>query len=252
MTEFLRCALHAPMASWGEIAVGEWRGSWDRPGRSAIIGVLGASLGVQRDDSDGQRALTSGYGVAVRADAVGSPMRDYHTMQAVSKPLLKRRVAHTRADVLLERSRETVLSTREYRTDVVCTVVVWAREGARWSLAEVRDAVLTPVFAPFAGRRCNPLGLPMQPDIVSAETLAGAFLDSSQPLREMLPPFTRLRPAHGWGREVAHDQCEGFSPGLLAPFFRMVRRDVPLNRAGWTFEERIVSVGMLPDAEAAR
>jgi CRISPR system Cascade subunit CasD len=250
VTEFLRFTLHAPMASWGEIAVGEWRGSWDRPGRSAIVGLLGAALGVLREDIVGQQALADGYGVAVRADASGNPMQDYHTMQTVSKTLLKRRTVNTRADVFFERERETVLSRREYRTDVVCTVVVWSRQDARWTLAELRAALLQPAFSLFAGRRCNPLGLPTYPDIVASESLASAF-SSRPPLPvDALPEFWRLRPSHDWGREVAHDACDGFASGLIAPTFRVVRRDVPVNRKGWLFEERVITVGMLPDVAA--
>jgi CRISPR system Cascade subunit CasD len=250
--EFLRFTLHAPMASWGEIAVGEWRGSWDRPGRSVIVGILGAALGVLRDDSIGQGALTTEYGVAVRLDASGRPMQDYHTMQTVEKPLLKKRTVNTRADMFAERKRETVLSRREYRTDVVCTVVVWSKGGARWSLDELRAALKQPVFSLFAGRRCNPLGLPTHPDIVAAESLAAAFAGRTPLSGDGLSEFGRLLPSGGWGREVAHDECEGFDAGLVAPSIRIVRRDVPVSRTGWLFAERVVTVGTLPETEAGR
>ena len=38
------------MASWGEIAVGENRHTASYPSKSAIIGLLGAALGIKRDD----------------------------------------------------------------------------------------------------------------------------------------------------------------------------------------------------------
>ena len=42
---FLLFTLYAPMASFGEVAVGERRMSWSRPGRSAILGMVAARLG---------------------------------------------------------------------------------------------------------------------------------------------------------------------------------------------------------------
>lgn len=249
MTEFLRFTLHAPLASWGEIAVGEWRGSWDRPGRSVIVGLLGAALGVQRDDTDGQRALAAGYGIAVRSDAAGAPMQDYHTMQTVSKALLKKRNVRTRADIFEVRERETVLSRREYRTDVVYTIAVWARHRARWALTELATALQRPVFTLYAGRRCNPLGLPVRPELVAADSLADAFAGRVPVPIDALPEFRRLRPLGGWGRDVAHDECDGFPSGLRMPTMRILRRDVPVDRRGWLFEDRVVTLGVLPDAE---
>ncbi len=246
MTSFLLFTLQAPLASWGEIAVGEWRGSWDRPSRSAIIGILGAALGAARHDAENQRALNDGYGVAVRADALGSPMHDYHTMQTVAKSHLKHYQVVTRADLLAIREKETVLSRREYREGVLHTIAVWCRPGARWTLAALVDALRRPVFTLYAGRRANALGLPLQPIVASAVSLADAF-NARPPLPENIPTaFRRLRPPNGWGREVAHDECDGFPSGLVEPFRRHVRRDVPTDRTGWLFEERVMRVGMLP------
>ena len=73
MTEFLLLTLYAPLASWGDIAVGEVRGSWDRPSRSAVLGLVAAALGVDRADQAAHDALDVGYGVAVRQDAAGAP-----------------------------------------------------------------------------------------------------------------------------------------------------------------------------------
>ena len=253
MTAFLIFTLQAPLASWGEIAVGEWRGSWDRPSRSAIIGVMGAALGVDRDDADGQRALIDGYRIAVRSDAIGTTMHDYHTMQSVSISALKRRTIVSRADILAvpDYEKETILSRREYRTDVLCTIAVWSQAGARWTLEDIASALGHPVFTTFAGRRSNPLGLPMAPVVARAESLAAAFGNRPPVSAEIMRLLPSLRPKTGWGQEVAHDECFGFPSGLVEPIARIVRRDVPVNRRGWLFSERIVCVGALsqPGAE---
>jgi len=250
VTPFLLFTLQAPLASWGDIAVGEWRGSWDRPSRSALTGLLGAALGLLRHDSERQRAISEGYGVAVRGDAFGTPMQDYHTMQTVAKSQLKKRDIATRSEMLEIREKETVLSWREYRQGVVCTVALWCRPAAGWSLAQLGDALRRPAFALYAGRRSNPLGLPANPEIVDAPSLAAAFA-ARPPIPAHAPSeLRRLRPRGGWGQEVAHDECDGFESGLVAPMRRHVRRDVPVDRIGWLFAARTMQVGTLPHSGA--
>ena len=88
MADYLVFRLYGPLASWGEIAVGESRHSAAYPSRSALIGLLGAALGIERDDEAGQQALAAGYRFGVKLHAAGHPLRDYHTVQR--GPELKR------------------------------------------------------------------------------------------------------------------------------------------------------------------
>ena len=73
--------LYGPMASWGEIAVGEIRHTANYPGKSAIIGLLGAALGIARDEEEKQQQLQQGYALAVELLTGGNLLRDYHTTQ---------------------------------------------------------------------------------------------------------------------------------------------------------------------------
>jgi len=251
VTPFLLFTLHAPLASWGEIAVGEWRGSWDRPSRSAVLGLLGAALGLLRDDTAAHAALTDGYGVGVRNEAMGNTMQDYHTTQSVSRVEMRRSAARTRADMMAVADKQTILSRREYREDVVFTVAAWQTGPTRWPLDALAEALRRPVFALYAGRRSNPLGLPVHHAVVEASSLAAA-LATRPPLPDgALAEFRQLRPRQGWGREVAHDACVGFESGLVEPFRRHMRRDSPVNRLGWLFEERVMHVGMMPSEETS-
>src|SRR4051794_17544404 len=68
---YLGFVLHAPLASFGAVAVGERRPGWDRPGRSALLGMIAAALGIDRSDEAAHLGLERGYGVAVRTDAAG-------------------------------------------------------------------------------------------------------------------------------------------------------------------------------------
>ena len=79
--QFLVFQLQASLAAWGDVAVGEFRGSRDAPGASALVGLLGAALGVTRDDESAHAALRDGCLFAVGTVAGGHLLRDYHTAQ---------------------------------------------------------------------------------------------------------------------------------------------------------------------------
>ncbi|WP_295540003.1 CRISPR-associated protein Cas5, partial [Thiolapillus sp.] len=50
MDDYLVFQLYAPLASWGGQAVGQERPSDDHPGRSALLGLLAAALGIRREE----------------------------------------------------------------------------------------------------------------------------------------------------------------------------------------------------------
>src|SRR5690242_6550917 len=90
MARFLAFQLYAPMAAMGDIAVGERRTSWPRPARSAVFGLLAASLGIARDDAEAHAALEAGYSYAVATLDAGRPLRDFHTVQTVPAKGIKK------------------------------------------------------------------------------------------------------------------------------------------------------------------
>ena len=87
--QFLVFQLCAPMAAWGDTAVGEHRGSRDLPGVSALIGLLGAALGLRREDEAAHAALRDHYRFAVGLVSSGQLLRDYHTAQVSGRAALK-------------------------------------------------------------------------------------------------------------------------------------------------------------------
>jgi CRISPR system Cascade subunit CasD len=167
MPRFLTFALVAPMASFGGIAVGERRSGWDRPGRSAVLGLVGACLGLEREDDVGQEALTSGYSTALLCHSPGRLLADYHTTQV---PSAKRgRRFATRADELAEPELNTILSRRDYRSGAWHLGAIWQRQDtARWTPEELAEAMRRPHFVPYLGRKSCPLGLPLGPLISDA------------------------------------------------------------------------------------
>lgn len=173
MTQHLTFTLCSPLAAHGTTGAMRYRGSWPRPGRSAVLGLVAGSLGLRRDEYAANAALSNGYGYAVRVDSPGRSMVDYHSAQMPGGP--DGRGLRTRRAELEHHKVGTVLTYREYRQDAIYTIALWAREGARWTLEELSAALQEPVFAPYLGRKCAALSLPMAPTIVEADTLPAAF-----------------------------------------------------------------------------
>ncbi len=241
VVEVLTFALVAPFASFGEVAVGERRSGWDRPGRSAVLGLIGACLGIERADDDSQAALAQGYRVALLCVAPGELLADYHTAQV--PPSTRGRRFATRAEELAAPDLGTVLTRRDYRVGAWHLGAVTAQDGARWSLAALAAAMEQPVFIPYLGRKSCPLGLPLAPAIVEAENVPVALLGRHAEGREA--PFARRLAGRGTGLRIVldtEDVAEADPRHLRTEW----RRDEPLSRRRWQFglrAEAVLEVG---------
>ena len=225
--EYLLFQLYAPLAAWGDVAVGEVRPTNDRPSKSAVLGMVAAALGVRRDEHERLDALYNGYHFAVRLDLPGRLLRDYHTVQM---PIGKRaRGLPTRRDELNYSSLNTILSSRDYRCDAMAVVCLWPREGAPYSLDEVGRALRRPVFPLYLGRRACPPALPLNPQILVAGSLLEAF--------EQCPGDARLL-----RRLIPERRVQLFwdTSGnvKLSPERTTQRRDALVSRERWQYARR--------------
>ncbi|MCG4256759.1 type I-E CRISPR-associated protein Cas5/CasD [Acetobacter senegalensis] len=244
MGHFLTFAMVAPMASFGTLAVGERRDGGDRPARSAVLGLLGACLGLTREDEAGQNALAEGYGLAVLCHAPGRLLTDYHTAQTA--PSRRNWRPATRKQELAEAPGElaTILSRRDYRMGSWHLGALWVRGNeARWSLAEMREALQEPVFTPSLGRKSCPPGLPLAPELVEGASATEVLL-----ARQKNGPESRMCNRFGLFRDqlagrnartetlVVLDAADAVEHGAgHAILRREMRRDQPLSRARWQF-----------------
>lgn len=178
MREYLVFTLRGPMQSWGtSAAVGEVRATAGRPGRSGVIGLVAAALGIRRDRPEAIERLHSAARIAVRADSFGERMIDYQTAQT---PRTERNVSyHTRRDELVSKVRKdrlsTILSSREYLAGAAFTVCVWLDCDAGYALEDMRDALTRPKLTLYLGRKSCPPGFPLMPEVFRAENAAEAF-----------------------------------------------------------------------------
>jgi CRISPR system Cascade subunit CasD len=159
--------LHAPLGAMGGVAVGERRAGFDRPGKSAIVGLIAAGLGLDRSDEAAHLALANGYGLGLGEIVPGRVLYDYHTAQ--TPPQRQNRRFATRREELSVDDLGTILSVREYRTDPAYLVVLWPRGTQRWNLDQLADALKHPHFPLYFGRKACPLGMPLDPRAVEAD-----------------------------------------------------------------------------------
>jgi CRISPR-associated protein Cas5/CasD, subtype I-E/ECOLI len=234
MQEFLIFYLYGPMASWGDIAPGEVRPTFDRPSKSAVMGLIAAALGIRRDEEIRQRELATGYCMAIRIDSRGILLRDHHTIQ-VPSALSNGEIEPfaTRRDELAvpKERRNTLLSSRDYRCDAVYTVCLWGSTDAPpYSLAAIQAALDTPAFVLYLGRKSCPPTLPVRAQIVRAKNLAEAFGSVRFPDNPFISCLAgRDAPVIFW----EGDEDTGFEQGDAT-----TRRDNPSSRKRWQFLER--------------
>lgn len=249
--EFLILQLQAPLSSWGDTAVGEYRGSYEHPGESALIGLLGAALGIRREDEAAHTALQQGYGFAVGVQSSGKLLRDFHTAQVPGRAALKGRPHAMRRDELAvpKDDLNTILSTRDYRQGAASLIAIQPSSGAPYPLEVLADALRKPQFVLYLGRKSCPPAAPLHPVVITADSAFAAFEEYRKRLNdqrdahkdrhgrlplEPIGEFFRLV----WGNGVE----SGTSADLSAP-----RKDRLIRRKGWQFGDRAEHVALLPE-----
>lgn len=234
--DYLLFRLAGPLAAWGDITVGEIRSTWDRPSKSAVLGLVAAALGLERRDEAGHAALHEGLGFAVRPDGGGAvPLRDFHTAQVPSTRKGQR--WRTRAEELAapRDTLNTIVSERWYWAGAAATAALWPRGGKAPALTVLAEALRRPRYTPYLGRKACPLGWPLHPRLLSAASLPAAFaaFDAAErSARESLPPHLAEAVApggHCWA------EAEELSERSLE---RQVRRDSLVHREAWIFADR--------------
>lgn len=182
MPQYLTFSIVAPLAAFGGLAVGELRPSWERPAKSAILGLVAGALGKERDDTEAHVALDRELLYAVRTEdmRVQSSRRlitDYHTIQAPPRGRA-RHFATRREEVADKQKLTTILSYREYRSDCSFSIALWSRSSSlRFSLEQIAAALRKPRFIPYVGRKSCPSMLPMYPLLIETHTVEEAFIE---------------------------------------------------------------------------
>ena len=217
MQPYLVFILTANLAAMGELAGHERRGSLTWPGRSAVLGLLAAALGVERD---GDFAALDALKVAVAVFDDGRPLRDYHTVETVPSSVIRQPNSRPQALAVAPPRNKTTITLRDYRTGGLYGVAVWGGD-----LEPLKAALAAPHFTLYLGRKSCPLSAPPGAAIVCAG-------GPEQALETLVPPPWRHGVAARW---LMADAEPGDRHVEL-------RHDQPLDRMKWHFSPRRVAV----------
>lgn len=130
--------LAGPMQSWGTQSRFLHRDTGLDPTKSGVVGLLGAALGVPRQDSQTIQRLAR-LKMAVRIDRPGIMKRDYHTAMDVRK-----------ADGSRPPAGQAVVSERFFLADADFLVGL---EGDALFLRQIDQSIREPVWPIFLGRK---------------------------------------------------------------------------------------------------
>lgn len=240
---YLTFSMVAALSSNGGLAVGEKRQTEDRPAKSAVLGLLAAARGIPTGADQRHAELDRSLWYAVRVEDIGRRPRrlliDFHT--ASTAPTRRGVVYHTRRDEVLAGGR-TILSQREYLEDTSYSVALWQRAGAEALLDELREALLRPVWTLYAGRKSCPFSLPLNPILVEAIDVRGAFVKRDEATAEERE-FRRSLGLEAAPRYVAVDSASSETGARIE-----TRRDTIVSRVRWQHSprEEAVSPWALP------
>ncbi len=219
MTDYTIFSLIGPMGSFGDLAGHERRGSLLWPGRSAILGLIGAASGVRRSNQHEQDKLKQ-WKTAVSILDGTVPWVDFHTIQTIPSRIKQ---PSTRRDAIaaLKPNDNGLITLREYISDCAFGVAVWG--GDTHALAK---ALNYPKFVPYLGRKSCPLSAPMAAKCVQA----GSFKEALHQIT--LPYFSNYDPRRP--NLITADE-EDEKADLVE-----TRWDEPLDRKAWHFGPRLV------------
>lgn len=256
---YLLFQLHGPLASWGTIAVGDRRPSFERPSRSAMLGLIAAALGYKRPDprrhdadtcetlDRKHRTLADSLHMALRLETCGVYLQDFHTVQAPKTSNHATRAIELRVE---DDKLNTKLSQRDYYASQFATVCLWKRTGQGPSLAKIAEKLKAPDFTLYLGRKSCPPALPFDPFIDDkAETIKDALDRGSvrfrqrietmnEKLKEALKKDLKL-PRHLYDAQSVRYFWEGDEDsGFEEPPMKVERWDEPASRSRWQFRSR--------------
>jgi CRISPR system Cascade subunit CasD len=214
MRDHLILKLQGVMQAWGEHSFEGLRPSTNFPTRSAMVGLLAACLGIDRNERQQQQALAASILYAVRQDETDCQvikMTDYHT------------VKDAREDYFGMKSHNTIVTQREYLLDALFTVAVWSADNAVYTLDQLQEALCKPHYTPCLGRRCCPITRPLYENRVQA-------IHANEALKQIEP---------GDGIIYSEEELPDTTGGNK---YRHRVRDVPLPNQPRQFSSRMVFV----------
>lgn len=223
------------MGSWGTVAVGTMRPTQRHPTKSAIVGIVAASLGLTRDDPH-IATLFSDFEYTIISSGIESEMSDYATVQ--TSPTASGEFKSTLPPRFLELSQsklETMLVDKRYICNGFYTVLMVPSRKTEFGLEEIMDALQHPHFLPYLGRKSCPLSFPMCPTIEEYKHIKDIIPQIYlKPFRHDAFPESKLLKNLSALRIFSTYPMDGYSGHT-----EYVVLDDDPDRKSWQFRERV-------------
>lgn len=178
MQDFLIIKLQGAMQAWGGHTFEDYRPSHIFPTRSAVVGLLGACLGIDRADIQGMADLNASFELMVRADRRKVQAQQFGQIKEKILTMQKMTDFHTVLDARKVDGaprNDAIISHREYLCDAEFSLALEFRNNAVFNLEKVKQAIQKPYYTPFLGRRSCPIQQPLFNSIVAAENAQKAL-----------------------------------------------------------------------------
>lgn len=209
MKSVLLC-LEGPLQAWSSQGKLGIRDTEREPTKSGVLGLVGAALGMARDD-DEQLAKLVTLGMAVRVDSEGSLLRDYHTAGG----------GRFRGNgYTVHGASDCIPSHRYYLQDARFFVALGGDEAL---VERIADGLRNPVWPLFLGRRSCVPSQPVFDGVVDSSPEVAVRQRAVEPAH---PRPTRLRlilESSAEQGEPRHDVPVSFREGARRYTHRYVR-----------------------------
>lgn len=235
-SQVLALRFEAPLQSWGDSAKWSVRDTRSEPTMSGVLGLVAASCGWRLSDDGDRRvaALAKRLRFGVRADREGAPLRDYHTIGGTRSGRETPWTGLLTAEGKTKRNQSngalhTEVSERNYLCDACFLVMLQADDA---TLNEIEDALRSPVWPQFLGRKaCVPAApvCPARPH--GPSRVPGPLIDAIS----AFPWLGRAQDQPPEQLRVVVDEMAGATSGL-----RALRHDVPESFQHRRFAHRYV------------
>lgn len=157
-TLFLR--LEGPLQAWGDTSKFVIRRSMEGPTKSGVLGLICCAMGLSRQAAREELPGLNTMTIGVRIDRPGMRWWDYHTVGAC--------IGLTTAGGGLKTGAQgTLITRREYLADASFLV---ALQGDTALIEKVADALRTPKWQLYLGRKSCPPSMPVFAQPRSGET----------------------------------------------------------------------------------
>lgn len=146
----------APLQAWGDESKYDIRGTRNEPTKSGVIGMIAAAMGLRRDNEE-IAEMSAKLRMGIRVDQPGTVLCDFHT--ALSPDYSANGDLRYDNTGKLIREKNPFVTKRYYLCDARFLVGLECEDDAY--LQNIAEAVTTPVFPLFLGRRSCPPSLPV-------------------------------------------------------------------------------------------